>query len=480
MADTYEAKFDYEKERDDVLSFHKGELFEIVNKTNDKWWVAKRVSDGTIGYVPSVYLQLSNQRVIGKLIPEKRRNTREHDIHLQALAELHRKVKPLPGQRNFSRSTSCPAAPPILRVPVYPSSYLMWQNRVKAHVIGAALGIPIPSSDEDEEEDSNIPAHQRKTAPAAVPTFLKVFNPAEIQPQRKSYSGRGSMTPEPPSPTTIQPPPMHARSKSWRGETTSTPLPPSSSSSQTFLRSPSAEYKAPPGVFKKPPPVAAPKKPPVSPRISPMSTFEFKPPPKIINTAPVINNNTSNGTCIIINFAPPEPDYDQEDDDDDEIPYHHRLNSSGRISSLSSDESNDLPSPAGPNQHKSPLDLQHPYQDEEKLIHPKPLPNPVKSSRNHQQLHRDLKMSIKTHGVGKVPIDSKPELEKRFQERKRAEKKKEMDKVKEERRTSMEVKLMERLKMEEEKSKEKDASLQEVKERPEFMKVRLKQTPSKT
>ena len=66
------------------------------------------------------------------------------------------------------------------------------------------------------------------------------------------------------------------------------------------------------------------------------------------------------------------------------------VNSSGRISSLSSDESNDLPSPQSPNQRKSPLDLQHP--DEQTFIQPKPLPNPVKSSRNHQQLHRDLKM----------------------------------------------------------------------------------------
>ena len=58
MVDTYEAKFDYDRERDDVLSFHKGEHFEIVNKANDKWWVAKRLSDGTVGYVPCVYLQV--------------------------------------------------------------------------------------------------------------------------------------------------------------------------------------------------------------------------------------------------------------------------------------------------------------------------------------------------------------------------------------------------------------------------------------
>ena len=59
----------------------------------------------------------------------------------------------------------------------------------------------------------------------------------------------------------------------------------------------------------------------------------------------------------------------------------------------------------------------------------------------------DFDFSIKTHGAGKVPIGHKPELTKKFQERKRHEMQKEMDKEKEQRRTSMEVKLMERLKM---------------------------------
>ena len=58
MVDTYEAKFDYEREREDVLSFQKGEHFEVVSKTNDRWWVAKRISDGAVGYVPTVYLQV--------------------------------------------------------------------------------------------------------------------------------------------------------------------------------------------------------------------------------------------------------------------------------------------------------------------------------------------------------------------------------------------------------------------------------------
>nr|XP_006825717.1 PREDICTED: uncharacterized protein LOC100368964 [Saccoglossus kowalevskii] len=92
----YEAKFDYEKERDDVLSFRKGDQFEITHKPDSKWWAAKRVSDNAMGYVPALYLQHTKDRVVGRLIPEDIRKSQEHNIHLQALLELQRKVKPIP------------------------------------------------------------------------------------------------------------------------------------------------------------------------------------------------------------------------------------------------------------------------------------------------------------------------------------------------------------------------------------------------
>ncbi len=180
--EVYEAKFDYVKERDDVLSFTKGEKFHITSKTNEKWWAAKKVVDNSHGYVPSVYLQPCQQKVIGRLLPEGRLDTKEHKIHLQALAEIHRKVKPLP----------------------------------------------------------------------------------------------------------VSPPPM---------------------------------------------------------------------------------------------ASPPPPDYDMGDSfkDQNDMPFHHMLNSSGRFSSMSSEESND----------RSPTS---PGGDDAFLIKPKPLPNPVKDSKDHKQLHRELRM----------------------------------------------------------------------------------------
>ncbi|XP_033648041.1 intersectin-1-like isoform X6 [Asterias rubens] len=278
--EVYEAKYDYVRERDDVLSFTKGEKFHITSKTNEKWWAAKKVSDNSHGYVPSVYLQPCQEKVIGRLLPEGRLDTKEHRIHLQALAEIHKKVKPLPVR---SRSASCPA-----------------------HVIGQALGVELYSSDEDEM-------------------------PQRVVPQK-----------------------------------------------------------------------------------------------------PI------------------------------------KMNSSGRFSSLSSEESND----------RSPTS---PGGDDAFQIKPKPLPNPVKDSREHKQLHRELRMSYKSGNV----LPQKPELMVVHRERKLEEKRKEQLREQKSRRTSMEIKLLERQekeRVEEEKEqrmmkmKENEAIAEERK--PEFMKVRLKQTNS--
>ncbi|XP_071804699.1 uncharacterized protein [Asterias amurensis] len=330
--EVYEAKYDYVRERDDVLSFTKGEKFQITSKTNEKWWAAKKVSDNSHGYVPSVYLQPCQEKVIGRLLPEGRLDTKEHRIHLQALAEIHKKVKPLPVR---SRSASCPA-----------------------HVIGQALGVELYSSDEDEMPQRVVPQKPIK----------KIIFPKE-----------GSQEDE--------------------------DLP-------DFLKTMS------------PPPMA----------------------------------------------SPPPPDYDMGDSikDQNDMPFHHMLNSSGRFSSLSSEESND----------RSPTS---PGGDDAFQIKPKPLPNPVKESREHKQLHRELRMSYKSGNV----LPQKPELMVVHRERKLEEKRKEQLREQKSRRTSMEIKLLERQekeRVEEEKEqrmmkmKEQEAIAEERK--PEFMKVRLKQTNS--
>ena len=41
-----------------LLSFNKGDLFEVLDKTKSDWWGARRLNDNIIGYVPSKYLQV--------------------------------------------------------------------------------------------------------------------------------------------------------------------------------------------------------------------------------------------------------------------------------------------------------------------------------------------------------------------------------------------------------------------------------------
>ena len=55
----YVAVYDYEKEREDVLSFKKGDKFEIASKADNKWWAAYAVETREYGYIPSKYVEVS-------------------------------------------------------------------------------------------------------------------------------------------------------------------------------------------------------------------------------------------------------------------------------------------------------------------------------------------------------------------------------------------------------------------------------------
>ncbi|XP_022096057.1 NCK-interacting protein with SH3 domain-like isoform X2 [Acanthaster planci] len=378
--EVYEAKYDYVKERDDVLSFTKGEKFYITNKTNDKWWAAKKIDDNTIGYVPSIYLKPSTERIIRKLVPEVRRDTEEHKIHLRALAEIHKKIKPLPGR---NRSVSCPA-----------------------HVIGQAIGVELDSSDEEDQ-------------PKKLP-------PKKIQTPKTALRLEGLAQDKPP-------PPQHIRSHTHRGYP---------------LGSPDTHSPVSPTL----------PTPPMSPnQLPPYKKYSWPhagEPPMMSH-----HHHTPNYMSPPPMASPPPPDYDLEDGalDKNDMPFHHKLNSSGRYSSLSSEEDDSL------------------------LIKPKPLPNPVKESKEHRQMHRELRLSYKTGG----PLPQKSELSVVNRERRMEQKRREQEEEAKSRRTSMEIKLLER-KEKEQQEEEREQRLAKMKaqeaieeeKKPEFMKVRLKQTSS--
>lgn len=59
--EVYVAKRDYEKEREDFLSFKEGDKFRIASKADKKWWAAYSVETGDYGYIPSEYLEVCTQ-----------------------------------------------------------------------------------------------------------------------------------------------------------------------------------------------------------------------------------------------------------------------------------------------------------------------------------------------------------------------------------------------------------------------------------
>ncbi|XP_071502257.1 uncharacterized protein [Diadema antillarum] len=431
--EVFEAKFDYVKQRKDVLSFRKGDKFYIIDKPNGEWWSARKLSDNKFGYVPSVYLEKCSEQFIGRLVPEGRRNTakpvskREHDIHLQALAELHQRVKPLPG---LTMSKSCPA-----------------------HVIGHALGMDVPKDPTPPPQ----PASSNQRAKIPIPDLqLPDSDPQELYPQervrspsplRSSRSPRNSYHGPPPSvaprPRSPSPLPSHkpkSRNNSFRRDEDSLPYH-HICNAGADRREPSDDEDELPAHLRTTPP------PPVS--------------------------------------SPPPPDYDIDDDEDgaNGVPYHHKLNSSGRFIEFDMEEDPSTTMPTSPTHHQ-PRGV---VVDENGLIQPKPLINPVKTSSAHKDLHRELRhrsMYARADYPGSVDPIQVPqrgrsvlegnELKSAFRDREQRRTKKQLEQERIKNRTSLDQKLAERLKIGEQESLQNLQALEKAATEPEFMKVTLK------
>ena len=57
------AKRDYQKHREDFLSFKRGDKFQIASKADKTFWAAYAVESGDYGYVPSEYLEVLKSNV---------------------------------------------------------------------------------------------------------------------------------------------------------------------------------------------------------------------------------------------------------------------------------------------------------------------------------------------------------------------------------------------------------------------------------
>ncbi|XP_029908455.1 protein FAM107B [Myripristis murdjan] len=128
-------------------------------------------------------------------------------------------------------------------------------------------------------------------------------------------------------------------------------------------------------------------------------------------------------------------------------------------------------SPAPVSSHVPPPDYMEGEEDDD-LIKPKKLVNPVKASKSHQDLHRELLMSYKRGGG--VGVETKPELQRVLEARKREQLIKQRKQEDEARKkiSPLEQELLKRHKKLEELEKKQEKDEEETLKAPEFVKVK--------
>ncbi|XP_077862374.1 uncharacterized protein LOC100368964 [Saccoglossus kowalevskii] len=437
----YEAKFDYEKERDDVLSFRKGDQFEITHKPDSKWWAAKRVSDNAMGYVPALYLQHTKDRVVGRLIPE-----------------------------DIRKSSS------VLKPPTSPPCYSPKLPRQLTKIPPMTLPKQITSS--REMKPPNSPSfHRTRQSPCSSPN-LSCSPKFSLNSPKLSSSPRIAGSPR--IPTAF---PMSIRT----------------SSSSSFNQSISSSMDVSPQQSPLSPPVST-----ITSQTKDSSTEQehnihlqallelqrkVKPiPAHVVKAALGATNQLTNqkGDALSneddndeenakdgvpyhhkCNVNTSDYQYTDKMDDINITPYHHQCIAADAVIDDGSDDS-DLPfhlkfpppdeAPPTPDydledyqfddmtpfHHKYHINAEDsfpfPPDEEDVEIRPKPLPNPVLQSKKHQELHRELKLISKTNPKG----FDKPELTKAFAARKSAEEEKQTTIVEDNQPEFMKLKLRHR------------------------------------
>ncbi|EPY75800.1 hypothetical protein CB1_001561001 [Camelus ferus] len=108
------------------------------------------------------------------------------------------------------------------------------------------------------------------------------------------------------------------------------------------------------------------------------------------------------------------------------------------------------------------------HDDNPELIRPQKLVNPVKTSRNHQDLHRELLMNQKR---GLAP-QNKPELQKVMEKRKRDQVIKQKEEEAQKKKSDLEIELLKRQQKLEQLELEKQKLQEEQENAPEFVKVK--------
>ncbi|XP_069031556.1 protein FAM107B isoform X1 [Embiotoca jacksoni] len=158
---------------------------------------------------------------------------------------------------------------------------------------------------------------------------------------------------------------------------------------------------------------------------------------------------------------------------DHELPVKQQCVKNGRNPTIRASAYADLQRPEGVHRKPSPVSIHVPQPDyldgdeDEDLIKPKKLLNPVKASKSHQELHRELLSSCKRGGVS---VEMKPELQRVLETRKRDQliRQKKQEEEAHRKISPLEAELMKRHR----KLEELDRQQQEDLKAPEFVKVK--------
>nr|XP_057911777.1 protein FAM107B-like isoform X2 [Doryrhamphus excisus] len=120
--------------------------------------------------------------------------------------------------------------------------------------------------------------------------------------------------------------------------------------------------------------------------------------------------------------------------------------------------------------HIPPPDYLDPDEDQD-LIQPRKLLNPVKSSKSHQELHRELLSSCKRSGIS---VETKPELQRVLESRKRDQQMRQRKQDEDARRkiSPLEAELKKRHQKLEEMELQQEREEEEKLKAPEFVKVK--------
>ncbi|XP_033100385.1 uncharacterized protein LOC117103879 isoform X2 [Anneissia japonica] len=444
----FKAKFDYEKERDDVLSFKKGDLFEVTSKVDDRWWAARAESDNSVGYVPALYLEPVKDKPIGRLVPEGRIDTKEHDYHLEALAELQSKVRPLPDELLQRYLNMKPQRDPSKKInrPVEKGRSKSVPNTKIPPVVavkknrGLSVQLEqkcdnIPEVDYDDAPENNDESDPNVPIMAVRPTVQNGKHARSATYNGTLSTDKNRNDTEPPSTKTK---PREKSAKHSRSKTVDAAYDRNANSKLPEKRLQTGD-----------------------------NTLPYHHQCNVVRDKGDEKDGGDEDEDEIPSFLslpppqepPPPPDYDLNDEDilnEEGVPYHHQLNKTGR------DSSSDDGQPTSPvNRAFLPAD------DNPVLIQAKPLPNPVKGSRMHKDLHFELKHS------GRDVL--KPELARVMTQRKHQKSKAELDAEKKAKRTSLEIKLQERqeiLKQKDEKLKIPGEAIPEEEGQSELYRVR--------